>query len=240
VTELSRREAIAAATAGAGLLLLGCGSDEDGSAASTAATTSEPAATPTATETSAANTPDCILAPEQTEGPYYIDDSMIRADVTEDREGAPLALRLQVVNANDCEPIMGATVEIWHCDALGNYSGFSDAGGSDTYLRGGLRSDASGYVDFKTIYPGWYQGRTTHIHLKVHVGGEEVHTGQIYFDDAVNTAVYTGKSPYKSRGDKDQPNEQDGIYGQGGEQSTVRVTEAGTGYSGQLALGVRA
>ena len=216
---LSRREAIAgaaAAGAGAGLyVLLRGGPDEADSAAS----------------------PNCVLAPEQTEGPYYIDDHLVRSNITGGKKGVPLELRLQVLNASTCKPIDGATVELWHCDASGNYSGFSTPG---TYLRGGQRSNSAGNVKFSTIYPGWYQGRTTHIHVKVHVGGKVVHTGQLYFPDATTAAVYRNRSPYKARGQKDTPNASDMIYADGGKQSTLRLTKHGTGYIGRLEMGVHA
>src|SRR6476659_2881644 len=130
--------------------------------------------------------PNCVLAPEQTEGPYYINDHLVRSDITDGRKGVPLSLRLQVLDATSCKPIKGATVELWHADGGGNYSGFSTPG---TYLRGGQRSNSAGNVSFKTIYPGWYQGRTTHIHVKVHVGGKVVHTGQLYFPDALTASI---------------------------------------------------
>ena len=103
----------------------------------------------------------CGLAPEQTEGPYYLDDHMVRRNITEGRPGAPLTLRLGVVDVSSCKPIKGAAVDIWHCDAGGVYSGTS---GQDTeddrFLRGIQRTDAKGIAVFRTIYPGWYQGRT--------------------------------------------------------------------------------
>jgi protocatechuate 3,4-dioxygenase beta subunit len=227
---ISRREAIAgfvAAGAGAGLyVLLRGGPDEADSATQV-------------TSATAARSPSCVLAPEQTEGPYYIDDHLIRSNITEGKPGVPLELRLQVLNASSCKPIRGATVEVWHCDASGNYSGFSTPS-QRTYLRGGQRSNSLGNVKFKTIYPGWYQGRTTHIHVKVHVGGRVVHTGQLYFLDSMTAAVYRSRSPYKSRGQKDTPNARDMIYANGGKQSTVRLTRHGPGFIGRLALGVRA
>jgi hypothetical protein len=94
-------------------------------------------------------------------------------------------------------------------------------------------------VSFKTIYPGWYSGRTTHIHVKVHVGGNEVHTGQLYFADATSAAVYRSRSPYRSRGQKDTPNAADSVFGQGGRQSMLRLAKSGSGYVGRLVLGVR-
>jgi protocatechuate 3,4-dioxygenase beta subunit len=134
MSKLSRREAIAgagAAAAGAGIyVLLRGGPDEATSAA-----------------------PRCVLAPEQTQGPYYINDNLIRSDIRGGKKGVLLELRLQVLNASTCKPIRGATVELWHADAVGEYSGFSTPG---TYLRGGQRSNAAGNVAFRTIYPGWY------------------------------------------------------------------------------------
>jgi protocatechuate 3,4-dioxygenase beta subunit len=226
---ISRREAIAgaaAAGAGAGLFVLLRGGPDEADSAST-------------TSVSAAAAPSCILAPEQTEGPYYIDDGLVRSNITEGKKGVALQLRLQVLDATTCKPLKGATVEVWHCDALGNYSGFSPPTSEKTYLRGGQRSNTAGNVIFRTIYPGWYQGRTTHIHVKVHVGGQEVHTGQLYFKDTLSAAVYRNRSPYRTRGQKDTPNAQDGVFGQGGKQSMLRLTKHGSGYIGRLALGVR-
>lgn len=228
MSEFTRRQALAAGGVLA-LGMIGCGDDDD-----PAATTSQPPATTTQeTETTAA---DCILTPEQTEGPYYLPDSMVRSDVTEDREGAPLELELVVQHAEKCEPIQNATVEIWHCDAEGAYSGVDGDGG--TFLRGGQKTSRDGVATFKTIYPGWYRGRTTHIHVKVHVDGNEVHTGQLYFDDALTESV-NSEAPYNSRGGTpDTTNASDGIYAQGGEQSTVKVETSGDGYRGALTMGV--
>jgi protocatechuate 3,4-dioxygenase beta subunit len=180
----------------------------------------------------------CVLAPEQTEGPYYINDHLVRRNITEGKKGAPLELRLTVINATTCKPISGATVEVWHCDALGNYSGFGSGGGDGTFLRGGQRTNARGLATISTIYPGWYRGRTVHIHVKVHAGGRVVHTGQLYFPDKVSDTVYK-RSPYSSRGARDTRNSQDGIYGQGGARSTVGVSARGGGYVGRLTLGVK-
>ena len=229
---ISRRQALAAA----GLLALaaaGCGGDEEG------ATSAAPAATGTTDAGSTAGGTDamCVLTPEQTEGPFYVPDAMVRRDVTEGRDGVPLRLELAVKDAGSCEAIEGATVEIWHCDAGGVYSGAQGDGG--TFLRGAQRTDAGGVARFDTIYPGWYQGRTTHIHVKVHVAGEEVHTGQLYFDDETSAAVWK-RSPYASRGAADTTNASDGIYSQGGAESTLALAREGDGYAGTLTLGVAA
>ena len=136
----------------------------------------------------------CVLAPEQTEGPYYVDDAAVRRNVTEGKPGVPLTLRLTVVNASSCKPIKGAAVEIWHCDAAGVYSGVSrQSTENERFLRGRPANGREGpRRSSSTIYPGWYQGRTVHIHTMVHIGGNVVHTGQLYFPDAVTDAVYRG------------------------------------------------
>jgi protocatechuate 3,4-dioxygenase beta subunit len=197
-----------------------------------------------------AATVSCVLTPEQTEGPYYIANEKIRRDITEHRPGAPLALRLKVVDASTCKPLQGALVEIWHCDAGGLYSGFVSAssgggrgGGSGptdkrTFLRGGQRSDASGAAVFKTIYPGWYRGRTVHIHVKVHLGGNTVHTGQLYFPDQLTDTVYA-TAPYSRRPGRDMRNASDGIFGSGGASSILRLVRSRSGYVGRLTMGVR-
>jgi protocatechuate 3,4-dioxygenase beta subunit len=132
----------------------------------------------------------CVLTPEHTEGPYYIAGEKVRRNITEGRPGTPLTLRLTVVDSRTCKPIKGAAVDIWHCDASGAYSGFGAGRASRTFMRGIQRTNANGVAIFKTVYPGWYPGRTVHIHVKVHVRGNVVHTGQLYFSDRVTDAVY--------------------------------------------------
>jgi len=201
------------------------------------------------TAPASAETVSCLLAPEQTEGPYYIANEKVRRDITERRPGTALALRLKVVDASTCRPLKGAMVEVWHCDAGGLYSGFisSSTGGPGggtgptdkrTFLRGGQRTDATGTALFKTIYPGWYRGRTVHIHVKVHVGGNVVHTGQLYFPDKMTDVVYTA-APYNKRPSRETRNADDSIYGSGGADSTVRLARSGSGYAGSLTMGVR-
>ena len=178
----------------------------------------------------------CVLAPEQTEGPYYVDDAAIRRNVTEGKPGVALALRLTVVNVANCKPIKRAAVEIWHCDASGVYSGVQ--GDTGMFLRGVQRTDAKGMALFRTIYPGWYQGRTVHIHTMVHLGGNVVHTGQLYFPDAVTDAVYE-RSPYNQRPNRDPRNAGDSIYRNGGRRSTLKLARAGAAYAGSITMGVQ-
>jgi protocatechuate 3,4-dioxygenase beta subunit len=186
----------------------------------------------------AANGVSCILTPEMTEGPYYIAGEKLRRNITEGRPGTRLELRLQVVNATTCVPISGAIVDIWHADASGVYSGFGAGASSHTFMRGIQRTDRNGLAVFQTVYPGWYQGRTVHIHVKVHVGGNVVHTGQLFFSDTLTDTVYK-RSPYNRRPNRDVRNAQDTIYQSGGRQSTLVVRRKGSGYVGSLVMGVR-
>src|SRR4051794_7914612 len=137
-----------------GVLITGCSSESDAEGTGTG-----PAAV-------ASGAVKCVLTPEQTEGPFYIPGERVRRNIAEGRPGAHLRLRLQVVSASTCKPIKGAAVDIWHCDALGAYSS-----GSRTFMRGIQRTGAKGIATFDTVYPGWYQGRAVHIHVKVHLGG---------------------------------------------------------------------
>ncbi len=231
--ELRRREVlVAAGAAGAGVLLV--------SARGWASIAREAVAAPAAS---------CSLSKELTEGPYWIDGTLTRRDITEGRRGVPLALVLTVRDAATCKMINGADVEVWHSDAAGAYSGFS-AGppsrgpalsaatpqSSQRFLRGHQVTDARGRVRFMTIYPGWYQGRTPHIHLKVHVGGNEVHTGQVFFPDRTSAAVYRTKR-YRSHGSADTSNADDSIYEPGSLLKLRRLSGA-KGYVAAITLGV--
>lgn len=152
----------------------------------------------------------CKLATEVTEGPYYLEDSsVVRRNITEGKSGASYRLRLRVTGSDDCKPIKGAKVDIWHTDAQGAYSGVS--GNTGKFMRGRQATDSKGYATFDTVYPGWYTGRTPHIHLKVYVKGNEVHTGQLFFTDSISDTVYAA-SAYSGRGTRDTKNGNDGIY----------------------------
>ena len=149
-----------------------------------------------------------------TEGPYYIAGEKVRRNITEGLPGAPLTLRLGVVDASTCRPIKGAAVDIWHASAGGKYSGEESNGTvGRTFLRGIQRTDAKGLALFQTVYPGWYPGRAVHIHVKVHLGGNVVHTGQLFFRDSFTDAVYR-RAPYNGRAARDVRNADDSIYRQ--------------------------
>jgi protocatechuate 3,4-dioxygenase beta subunit len=184
----------------------------------------------------------CVLTPEMTEGPFYIADEKLRRNITEGKPGVPLILKLSVVDASSCRALSGALVDIWHCDAGGVYSGFSSIGGGQTnkltFLRGLQRTNAQGVATFQTIYPGWYQGRTVHIHVKVHLGGRVAHTGQLFFSDSLTDVVYK-RSPYDKRPGRDVRNAQDAIFRNGGSKSLLGVRKSGGGYMGSIIMGVQ-
>jgi protocatechuate 3,4-dioxygenase beta subunit len=177
-----------------------------------------------------------VLTPELTEGPYYLDLDRVRRDITEGKEGLPFDLRVVVVDANSCSPIEDAAVDVWHCDALGEYSGVE--GNAGTFLRGIQMTDANGAAQFRTVFPGWYRGRAVHIHLKVHLAGGEAFTGQLFFDGETLDAVYT-RAPYTERGEADTANETDGIFAQSGGSTVVDVTVGDDSCSGSVTLGVQ-
>jgi protocatechuate 3,4-dioxygenase beta subunit len=159
----------------------------------------------------------------------------VRRNITDGLPGTPLDLHLTVVDASTCKPVRGAAVDIWHASALGVYSGVQ--GNSGTFMRGIQPTDAKGVARFVTVYPGWYQGRAVHIHVKVHLGGNVVHTGQLFFSDALTDAVYT-KAPYSTRPNRDTRNARDSIYRNGGSRSLLTVKASGSGYVGSIVMGV--
>ncbi len=185
----------------------------------------------------------CMLSPELTDGPFYVDPKLIRSDITEGVAGAPMALRLQVVNA-ECVPVVGARVDVWHCDAVGAYSGVANLGGGpdltgQTFLRGTQSTDAAGVATFQTIYPGWYSGRTTHIHYMVILEDNTVLTSQIFFDEAVNDSVYAGNAAYDRAGAvRDMLNANDNIAQDAGDGAYCTVETSGAGMTASLVVGI--
>ena len=182
----------------------------------------------------------CVLTPELTEGPYYVAGEKLRRNITEGKPGTPLLLGLTVLNASTCKPVRNAAVEIWHCDALGVYSGAVAGSPGTNFLRGVQKTNASGVATFQTLYPGWYRGRAVHIHVKVHVGGSVVHTGQLFFPAAVTNAVYQ-KAPYSGHGTTpDILNADDSIFRNGGNKGMLALKKTATGYGGSIRMGVHA
>jgi protocatechuate 3,4-dioxygenase beta subunit len=180
----------------------------------------------------------CVLTPEQTEGPYYVSGEKTRRNITDGRPGSPLLLRARVVDASTCRAVRGAAVDIWHADASGIYSGFGAGAASRTFMRGIQRTNVNGLAIFRTVYPGWYPGRTVHIHVKVHIGGNVVHTGQLYFPDSLTDAVYR-RAPYSARPARDTRNANDAVYRTGGWNSLLSVRKSSSGvYVATITMGV--
>jgi len=199
--------------------------------------------------------PSCVVRPEQTEGPYFVDEKLNRRDIRSDpgtgREspGVPLdlAIRVSRMTSAACTPLSAALVDLWQCDALGVYSDVRDMGGlfdtrGQKFLRGHQLTDASGVASFRTIYPGWYQGRTVHIHFKIRVpaSGTRYHdfTSQLYFDDALSDAIFA-EAPYASKGARDTRNGRDGIYRRGGASLMLEPTRTAEGYAATFSVGLQ-
>lgn len=194
----------------------------------------------------------CVVRPQLTEGPYFVDERLNRSDIRTDpttnaiSAGLLLELRFNVsrVSGNTCSPLSSAYVDIWHCDALGTYSDVRD-GGFDTrgqkYLRGYQVTDSSGSAQFQTIYPGWYSGRTVHIHFKIRLftGAETTYefTSQLFCDDAFTDQVYR-QAPYNTKGARNTRNTQDGIFNGGGSQLVLDVSQTAQGYAATFNIGL--
>jgi protocatechuate 3,4-dioxygenase beta subunit len=248
--ELTRRQAIRLlGAAGVGAAALGAcgngGDDETTTAPSTTATTGSTASSSTLTAADFAGAASCTVTPSSTEGPYYIDVDNIRGDIREDRQGARLRVAARVLDADGCTPVRDAVFEIWHCDAGGLYSGFEAAsrgvGGVSTrdeerYLRGAQITNEEGIAELTSVYPGWYRGRTTHIHAKVLISNRDVLTAQLYFDDAVTEQVYR-TSPYDQQRGRTTFNRNDSIFDP---ENVMTVKQDGDGYLGLITIGVRA
>jgi protocatechuate 3,4-dioxygenase beta subunit len=216
----------------------------------TAAATEAVAAEATSTSAGAAAAPVCVVRPELTEGPYFVDLEQERSDIrTNSSDGTErpglrfdLAVLVSGVDADGCNPLEGAMVDVWHCDAEGAYSGVSDPGFStagEDFLRGAQITDASGRAVFTTIYPGWYSGRAVHIHFKIRYpegpNGTYEFTSQFFFDDDFSAQVYL-EPPYAARGTQNTLNSSDGIYGNGGSQLILLPVESGDGLAAEFSI----
>jgi protocatechuate 3,4-dioxygenase beta subunit len=236
---LTRREALGALAAVGAAFTNACGSSASPTSPSTTTTTTTSGGT-----TSAA----CAVAPAETAGPYPDKLGMItnaaffRRDITEGRPGLPLTLTITVVNANNnCSPVANANVEVWQCDASGYYSEYSQPGYNgtgQTYLRGLQTTDANGQATFNTIYPGWYSGRATHIHVEIFVNGSLVKTTQIAFPEDVSAAVYA-TGVYASKGQNSTQNSTDGVFSDGTTDEMATLTgSTTTGYTATITFGI--
>jgi len=197
--------------------------------------------------------PSCVVRPEQTEGPYFVDERLNRSDIRSDpadgriRPGTPLALTLAIsrLSAGECLPLAGAQVDIWHCDALGVYSDVQDPHFNTVgqkFFRGYQITDARGEARFVTVYPGWYAGRTVHIHFKIRTAPLAQRsfefTSQLYFDDVLTDRVHADP-PYASTGPRTARNQHDRIFRRGGDQLMLAPTPVADGYAATFAIGLQ-
>lgn len=259
---LTRREAVRLLTMSGAAVLVGC---DRGAAA--AATDSAAATAGSATVAASAGSvapaiamPGCVVRPELTAGPFFVDKQLDRSDIRVEPstgkavEGVPLALTFNVseVGGGKCTPLAGAMVDLWHCDAHGVYSAVNDRmsgtnSSSQKFLRGYQVTDAKGVAAFTTIYPGWYRGRTVHIHFKIRTpasaalagrrDGTYDFTSQLFFDEALSDRVYA-RPPYAGKGQRDTTNTRDGIFRDSGGQLMLAVTPSGTGYAASFDIGL--
>ena len=258
---LTRREAVRLLAMSGAAVLVGC---DRGAAATTdtvaaaAGGTTSVASTGSATQAIAA--PACVVRPELTVGPYFVDKQLDRRDIRIEPstgkavDGVPLALTFNVteVGGGKCTPLAGAMVDVWHCDAHGVYSAVNDRmSGTDSssqkFLRGYQVTDAKGVAAFTTIYPGWYRGRAVHIHFKIRTpadaaladrrDGTYEFTSQLFFDEALSDRVYA-QAPYAGKGKRDTTNASDGIFGRSDGQLMLAVAPSGGGYTASFDIGL--
>jgi protocatechuate 3,4-dioxygenase beta subunit len=231
--ELTRREVVRLLGSFAAAGMLGCAGAGAREASESPTTPASPVGT-------------CVVRPQQTEGPFFVDERLNRSDLRSDpatglaRPGVPLTVRFRVsrTSAGLCGPLVGALVDLWQCDATGSYSDIGATAGAK-FLRGYQVTDDSGAVQLSTIYPGWYSGRAVHLHFKIRSAPGSVtrmeFTSQLYFDDAVTDAVFA-QPPYNARGRRDTTNQTDAIFASGGSQLMLPVRQDGSGYAGTFDL----
>ena len=240
---------VGSAAAMVGLLFLrGASASPSSSSTSSSASELDPSSTAVA-----AAIPSCVVRPEQTEGPYFIDEKLNRSDIRSEpsddsiRQGVPLRLAFQVsrVEGGSCAPLSGARVDIWQCDAVGVYSDVRDMNVDSRgkkFLRGYQVTNAGGSSEFLTIYPGWYPGRAVHIHFKIRNDpasqqGYEF-TSQLYFDESVTDQVHK-QPPYNTKGRRTTTNEGDFGFRRGGKQLIPTLTKNLDGYAAKFDIGLQ-
>jgi protocatechuate 3,4-dioxygenase beta subunit len=253
---LTRRSALVTLVGAGTALGFGCGSTEEEANTTDGSTDAGNEASKQETGTTSTDASDCAVTPEGEIGPYFADDSEAgfeRADLssnldgTSTQAGVPLTLHVTVLDAQkSCAPYVGAQVDIWHCNASGVYSDIAaEDTSSEQWLRGYLLTDANGQLTFKTIIPGWYSGRTTHIHLRIRSTysdasstSDGANTTQCFFDQKLIDTLYTTVAPYKAKGKNPTTNATDHVYA--GEEDGANVLaltgSAAAGYTASVTI----
>ncbi|HEY2743610.1 MAG TPA: hypothetical protein VGL86_03265 [Polyangia bacterium] len=229
-------------------LALGCGKSDANSSSDLAASTGA--------DMTAADAAACAVSPEGEIGPYFADDSdprfnrgniLANLDGSSVQTGIPLTLTITIVDAQKgCVPYANAQVDIWHCNSAGVYSDQAvENTTTEQWLRGYQLTDANGRVTFVTVIPGWYAGRTTHIHLRVRSSysdasstSDGTNTTQLFFDQTVIDSLATGVAPYDAEGKNPTTNASDRVYAdqvRGANQLTLSGDNVG-GYSAAITI----
>lgn len=251
---LSRREVLS--LLGGTALIAACAPATLSAPSATAKSEGTAAATAAPAASNVVALPSCVVRPALTEGPYFVDEKLNRSDIRSDpstnavKPGVTLALTFVVskVSGSSCAALANATVDVWHCDALGVYSDATDPGFGGTkgtkFLRGYQTTDANGKAAFMTIWPGWYQGRAVHIHFKIRTtaatGQISDFTSQLFFDEAMNDQIFA-QSPYSQKGVSGRMrSERDGIFQGSGGKLTLAPAKTGDGYAATFDIGLAA
>ena len=248
---LSRRDALKLLGVGSAAFLAACAAPEGTS--TLVPTSVSTVASSTQAPSTTSSVLDCVVRPEMTIGPYFVDEQLNRSDIRSEpsdnsvKEGVPLTLAIGVFDVanNSCTPLTDAQVDVWHCDAQGVYSGVSDQTFDTTgqkFLRGYQLTDATGKAQFLTIYPGWYSGRTVHIHFTIRTKGSDgsdyQFTSQFFFDDTLTDQVHA-QEPYASKGQRDTRNSNDNIFGGGGDQLLLNLQgDNANGFTSAINIGL--
>jgi protocatechuate 3,4-dioxygenase beta subunit len=238
---LTRREALALLSLSGAGWFVGCRPGARDAERTSASSTS-------ASETAEGALPSCVVRPEQTEGPYFVDELLRRSDIRSDpstgemRPGTPLEIEFQVSQIQDgrCAPLADARVDVWHCDAAGIYSDVNDPGfdtSGQKFLRGYQDTGKGGVARFTTIYPGWYRGRAVHVHFKIRTpsANPREFTSQLYFDDALTDRVHA-RVPYARHASRDTRNSDDFIFSRGGDRLTLALAESDAGFASRFEI----
>ena len=201
----------------------------------------------------AAAPPPCVARPQQTEGPFFVEEELDRSDIRSDprtgvvKPGVPLRLTFNIsrMSSASCVPLAGAKVDLWHCDATGRYSDARSRGSSsagEKFLRGYQRTDAAGRAQFLTIYPGGYGGRAVHVHFKIRTAASSApayeFTSQLYFDDALTDRVYAFE-PYAAGRRRSMRNADDFLFRDGGSQLLIVPVQDAQGYAATFDIGLQ-